>query len=91
MLDGSSPKTGKIWSKVNLQFKFNDQAFTTLFLLCNMGHHKAILGIKWLDEHNPDIGWGLQILPFLQPEVATITHKEEADKNPLKGIPEKYH
>ncbi|KAF8697498.1 hypothetical protein RHS03_07767, partial [Rhizoctonia solani] len=93
MLDGSSPQAGKIWKKANLTFSFDGKRMTETFLICNTGSHAAILGLKWLDAHNPEIDWNLRTLsfPHLPPEQVAIAEEEEADKDPLEGVPPKYH
>ncbi|KAF8694327.1 hypothetical protein RHS03_08208, partial [Rhizoctonia solani] len=93
MLDGSSPQAGKIWKKANLTFSFDGKRMTETFLICNTGSHAAILGLKWLDAHNPEIDWNSRTLsfPHSPPEQVTIAKEEEADKNPLEGVPSKYH
>ncbi|KAF8749833.1 hypothetical protein RHS01_09743 [Rhizoctonia solani] len=93
MLDGSSPQAGKIWKKAHLTFLFDGKRMTETFLICNTGSHAAILGIKWLEAHNPEIDWNSRTLSFPHPppEHATIAEEEEADKNPLEGVPSKYH
>ncbi|QRW26601.1 Retrotransposable element Tf2 protein [Rhizoctonia solani] len=132
MLNGSSPQAGKIWKKAHLTFLFDGKRMTETFLICYTGTHAAILGIKWLETHNPEIDWNLCTLSFPHnpPEhvaicpghshmtstsgcmlaqaqiwgVAgvimgflfssvydTIAKEEEADKNPLAGVPSKYH
>ncbi|KAF8752951.1 hypothetical protein RHS01_07461 [Rhizoctonia solani] len=93
MLDGSSPQAGKIWKKANLTFSFDSKSMTKTFLICSTGSHAAILGLKWLDAHNPEINWNAQTLsfPHTPPEHVAIAKEEEADKNPLEGVPSKYH
>ncbi|QRW26807.1 Retrotransposable element Tf2 protein [Rhizoctonia solani] len=93
MLDGLSPQAGKIWKKANLTFSFDGKQMTKTFLICNTGSHAAILGLKWLDAHNPEIDWNTRTLsfPHTPPEHVTIAEEEEADKNPLEGVPSKYH
>ncbi|KAF8750517.1 hypothetical protein RHS01_09317 [Rhizoctonia solani] len=93
MLDGLSPQAGKIWKKANLTFLLDGKRMTETFLICNTGSHAAILGIKWLETHNPEINWNTQTLsfPHTVPEHVTIAKEEEADKNPLEGVPSKYH
>ncbi|KAF8755413.1 hypothetical protein RHS01_05097 [Rhizoctonia solani] len=63
------------------------------FLICNTGNHPAILGLKWLDAHNPEIDWNLRTLsfPHTPPDHVAIAKEEEADKNPLEGVSSKYH
>ncbi|QRW18000.1 Retrotransposable element Tf2 protein [Rhizoctonia solani] len=93
MLDGLSPQAGKIWKKANFTFSFDGKQMTKTFLICNTGSHAAILGLKWLDAHNPEIDWNLRTLsfPHAPPEQVAIAKEEEADKNPLEGVPSKYH
>ncbi|KAF8759706.1 hypothetical protein RHS01_02083 [Rhizoctonia solani] len=88
MLDGSSPQAGKIWKKANLTFSFDGKKMTETFLICNTGSHAAILGLKWLDAHNPEINWNQRTLsfPHAPPEHVAIAKEEEADKNPLKDM-----
>ncbi|QRW21228.1 Retrotransposable element Tf2 protein [Rhizoctonia solani] len=93
MLDGSSPQAGKIWKKAVLTFSLDGKQMTETFLICNTGSHAAILGLKWLDAHNPEIDWNMRTLTFPQapPEHVAIAEEEEADKNPLEGVPPEYH
>ncbi|KAF8676364.1 hypothetical protein RHS04_06533 [Rhizoctonia solani] len=66
---------------------------TETFLICNTGSHSAILGLKWLDAHNLEIDWNSCTLsfPHSPPEHIAIAKEEEADHNPLEGVPSKYH
>ncbi|KAF8670351.1 hypothetical protein RHS04_08629 [Rhizoctonia solani] len=93
MLDGSSPQAGRIWKKANMTFLFDGKQMTETFLVCNTGTHAAILGIKWLEQHNPEIDWNMQTLsfPHAPPENVAIAKEEEADNNPLEGVPPEYH
>ncbi|QRW24431.1 Retrotransposable element Tf2 protein [Rhizoctonia solani] len=93
MLNGSSPQAGKIWKKANLTFSFDGKHMTETFLICNTGSHAAILGLKWLDAHNPEINWNQRTLsfPHAPPEHVAIAEEEEANQKPLEGVPSKYH
>ncbi|KAF8667211.1 Retrotransposon gag protein [Rhizoctonia solani] len=93
MLDGLSPQAGKIWKKAVLTFSLDGKQMTETFLICNTGSHTAILGLKWLDAHNPEINWNMRTLtlPHIPLEHVAIAKEEEADQNPLKGVPSKYH
>ncbi|QRW17319.1 Retrotransposable element Tf2 protein [Rhizoctonia solani] len=66
---------------------------TETFLICNTSSHLAILGLKWLGAHNPEIDWSNCTLafPHTPPDHVAIAEEEEADKNPLEGVPSKYH
>ncbi|KAF8761700.1 Retrotransposon gag protein [Rhizoctonia solani] len=93
MLNGSSPQAGKIWKKAVLTFSLDGKEITETFLICNTGSHAAILGLKWLEAHNPDIDWNTRTLtfPHTTPKHVAIAEEEEADKDPLEGVPSKYH
>ncbi|KAF8759979.1 hypothetical protein RHS01_01360 [Rhizoctonia solani] len=87
------PPGWQIWKKALLTFTLDGKKMTETFLICNTGNHPAILGLKWLDAHNPEIDWNSQTLsfPHRPPEHVAIAEEEEADKNPLEGVPSKYH
>ncbi|GAB1528434.1 hypothetical protein RhiTH_011628 [Rhizoctonia solani] len=74
MLDGSSPQAGKIWKKALLTFTYNGKKMMETFLICNTGGHVAILGLKWLDAHNPEIDWNqcTVTFPHMPPEHVAI-------------------
>ncbi|CCO35825.1 Retrotransposable element Tf2 155 kDa protein type 1 [Rhizoctonia solani AG-1 IB] len=93
MLDRTNPKTGKIWKKVALEFNYDNRTMTHEFLVSPIGKHYAILGIKWLEQEQPEIDWSLRQLLFPIPhsKSARIAQEEEADDNPLEGIPIQYH
>ncbi|KAF8751516.1 hypothetical protein RHS01_08619 [Rhizoctonia solani] len=92
MLDGSSPQAGKIWKKVVLTFSFDGKKMTETFLICNTGSHAAILGLKWLDALTQNrLEHAYPYLPHATPEHVSIAEEEEADKNPLEGVPSEYH
>jgi hypothetical protein len=89
MLDGSTPKTGKIWHKVHLEFQCQGLPTSAEFLVCPIGSNKAILGIPWLKDQNPDINWKEQTITLS--ETVQIASEEEADNDPLPGLPPIYH
>ncbi|CCO35672.1 Retrotransposable element Tf2 155 kDa protein type 3 [Rhizoctonia solani AG-1 IB] len=93
MLDGSTPKTGKIWKKVALELNYDHHTMTHKFLVSPIGQHSPILGIKWLELEQPEIDWSSQQLSFPIPysKIANIAQEEEADPEPLRDIPAQYH
>ncbi|CCO34526.1 hypothetical protein RSOLAG1IB_09741 [Rhizoctonia solani AG-1 IB] len=93
MLDSTTLRTGKIWKKVALDFSYDNHTMTHEFLVSPIGHHSAILGIKWLEQEKPKINWSQRTLtfPIPTPETANIAQEEETDDNPLEGIPPQYH
>ncbi|CCO33944.1 hypothetical protein RSOLAG1IB_11464 [Rhizoctonia solani AG-1 IB] len=93
MLDRSTPQTGKIWKKVALEFTYDNRTMKHNFLVSPIGQHSAILGIRWLEHEQPEIDWSSQQLsfPISHSKFAHIAQEEEADDNPLEGIPTQYH
>jgi hypothetical protein len=89
MLDGSLPKTGKVWSKVVLKFSCQGIPSSAEFLVCPIGDNQAILGMPWLKDQNPNIDWKEQTITLS--ERIQIASEEEADKDPLQGLPSIYH
>jgi hypothetical protein len=89
MLNGSLPKTGKVWHKVALRFTCQGIPSTAEFLVCPIGDNHTILGMPWLKDQNPDINWKDQKVTL--PESVQIASEEEAVKNPLQGLPSIYH
>jgi hypothetical protein len=89
MLDGSLPKNGKVWHKVFLEFTCQGIPSTAEFLVCPIGKNQAILGMPWLQDQNPDIDWKEQTITLA--EISKIASEEEADSDPLKGLPPIYH
>ncbi|QRW17989.1 Retrotransposable element Tf2 protein [Rhizoctonia solani] len=82
MLTRLSPKAGKIWKKANMTFSFDGKQMTETFLICNTGSHAAILGLKCQQ---------ILSIPHSPLEHVAIAKEEEADPNPLEGVPPKYH
>jgi hypothetical protein len=89
MLDGSLPKDGKVWHKVSLEFTCQGIPSTAEFLVCPIGKNQAILGMPWLRDQNPNIDWKEQTITLA--EISKIASEEEADPDPLQGLPPIYH
>jgi hypothetical protein len=89
MLNGSTPKTGKVWHKVHLEFQCQGLPTSADFLVCPISNNQVILGMPWLKNQNPSIDWREQTIAFS--ETIQIASEEGADKDPLRGLPEIYH
>ncbi|CCO35276.1 Transposon Ty3-G Gag-Pol polyprotein AltName: Full=Gag3-Pol3 [Rhizoctonia solani AG-1 IB] len=77
MLDGTLSQTGKIWHKVEIIVAIQNYIQTIPFLVCPIGKHDAILGMR--------------TIKFPREELAAIASEEEADPNPLTLTPPEYH
>ncbi|CEL62903.1 hypothetical protein RSOLAG1IB_12602 [Rhizoctonia solani AG-1 IB] len=91
MLDGTLSKTGKIWHEVEITVGIQNHIHPISFLVCPIGKHEAILGMRWLSSENPKIEWSNGIITFPKEESAAIALEEEPDPNPLVLIPPEYH
>ncbi|KAF8750842.1 hypothetical protein RHS01_09084 [Rhizoctonia solani] len=86
------PQAGKIWKKAILTFSLDGKQMTETFLICNTGSHTAILGLKWLTTITQKlIGLCAPSPSLMQPPTHGHCQEEEADKNPLEGVPPEYH
>jgi hypothetical protein len=89
MLDGSTTKIGRVWHKVHLKFQCQGLPTSADFLVCPIGNNQVILGMPWLRDQNPSIDWKEQTITLA--ESGWVASKEEADENPLQGLPSIYH
>jgi hypothetical protein len=89
MLDRSSPKTGRVWHKVHLEFQCQGLPTSAEFLICPIGSNQAILGMPWLKTQNPNINWKEQTITLS--EAVQIASEEAVDNDPLQGLPPIYH
>ncbi|CCO36711.1 Retrotransposable element Tf2 155 kDa protein type 1 [Rhizoctonia solani AG-1 IB] len=91
MLDGTLSQTGKIWHEVEITVGIQQHVHSVPFLVCPIGKHEAILGMRWLSSENPKIEWTSGTITFPKEELANIASEEETDPNPLALIPPEYH
>ncbi|CUA67699.1 Transposon Tf2-7 polyprotein [Rhizoctonia solani] len=90
MLDGSNPGQGKIWKQVQIVITPGSTQLLTA-LVCNIGENNIILGSPWLKTENPEINWQEGRVSFASKEEVHIASEEEADNDPLQGVPPQYH
>lgn len=101
-IDGSDIKSGKIWHRVELPIRIGSHQHTSSFLVCELGEHPMVLGLRWLAKHNPTIDWESKELLFksdfckenCMPETLHSAMEEpyEPPTKPLEEqIPKSYH
>jgi hypothetical protein len=56
-VDGTRNAAGKIEYETRIQYAIGDQEFDEWFLVTSLGDQKMILGMPWLESHNPRINW----------------------------------
>jgi gag-polyprotein putative aspartyl protease len=54
-VDGTKNKQGTIWYYTDLNIQVNGKMNMEQFLITGLGNQKIILGLPWLQEHNPEI------------------------------------
>ncbi|CCO34403.1 Retrotransposable element Tf2 155 kDa protein type 2 [Rhizoctonia solani AG-1 IB] len=91
MLDSTLSQTGKIWHEVEIIITIQNHIQTIPFLVCPIGKHDAILGMRWLSSEGPLINWASGTINFPKEEQAAIASEEDTDPDPSKLIPPEYH
>jgi Retroviral aspartyl protease len=56
-VDGTENKQGTIQYYTDLDLQVNSKTNMEQFLITGLGNQKIILGLPWLQEHNPEINW----------------------------------
>ena len=56
-MDGSPNKNRRITHSVPIQYEFGGKTFNEEFHITHLGDQKIILGMPWLESHNPLIDW----------------------------------
>jgi hypothetical protein len=74
-VDGTENKQGTIQYYTDLDLYVNGKTNMGKFLITKLGNQKIILGLPWLQKHNPEINWKEGTLHW-----RTTTTKEEVDE-----------
>ena len=61
-IDGTYNESGAITEKCLINF--NDKTMTEWFYVTTLGDQNLILGLPWLEKHNPNIDWKEKTLEF---------------------------
>jgi Retroviral aspartyl protease len=56
-VDGTENKQGTIQYYTDLDLHINGKKHMEQFLITGLGNQKVILGLPWLQKHNPEINW----------------------------------
>ena len=57
-------ESGAIMEKCLINFKINNKTMTEWFYVTTLGDQNLILGLPWLEKHNPNIDWREKTLEF---------------------------
>jgi hypothetical protein len=63
-VDGTYNENGAITERCLIPFRINDKIMTEWFYVTALGDQNLILGLPWLEKHNPIIDWTEKTLEF---------------------------
>uniref|UniRef100_A0A0W0FQD2 Pro-pol protein n=1 Tax=Moniliophthora roreri TaxID=221103 RepID=A0A0W0FQD2_MONRR len=63
-IDGTRNKTGWITHSVTMDISIGDKLIMETLLISGLGPEHMILGLPWLQDHNPDIDWVTGVIQF---------------------------
>jgi hypothetical protein len=63
-VDGTYNENGAITERCLIPFRINDKIMTEWFYVTTLGDQNLILGLPWLEKHNPIIDWTEKTLEF---------------------------
>ena len=56
-VDGTLNKEGMITEEVTLMMSHKGHKEKAVFKVCDLGKATIIIGLPWLQKHNPEINW----------------------------------
>jgi hypothetical protein len=62
---------------MDLDLHINGKKHTEQFLITELGNQKVILGLPWLQKHNPEINWKEGTLLWRTTTTEVVLDKEE--------------
>ena len=63
-IDGTYNENGAITERCLISFRIKDKTMTEWFYIMTIGDQDLILGLPWLEKHNPIIDWKKKTLEF---------------------------
>jgi hypothetical protein len=80
-VDGTENQAGLITHRIDLSILIAGRKMTVRFLLTGLGRNRAILGLPWLIQENPDINWRDQTLQWRNDTLKTINYVAQVDND----------
>jgi hypothetical protein len=84
-MDGTENKQGTIRYYTDLDIQVNSKTNTEQFLITGLGNQKIILGLPWLQEHNPEINWKEETLQWRTTTIEEVLDEEEHLNRPTNA------
>ncbi|ESK81928.1 hypothetical protein Moror_667 [Moniliophthora roreri MCA 2997] len=63
-VDGTRNKTGWITHSITIDLSIGDKSMMETMLISGLGPEHMILGLPWLQDHNPSIDWVTGVIQF---------------------------
>uniref|UniRef100_A0A0W0GC45 Putative reverse transcriptase-rnase h-integrase n=1 Tax=Moniliophthora roreri TaxID=221103 RepID=A0A0W0GC45_MONRR len=63
-VDGTRNKIGWITHMITMDISIGDREMTETLFISGLGPERMILGLPWLQDHNPDIDWIMGVIRF---------------------------
>ncbi|KAI3601660.1 reverse transcriptase-rnase h-integrase [Moniliophthora roreri] len=63
-VDGTQNKIGWITHTITVDISIGDREMTETLFISGLGPERMILGLPWLQDHNPDIDWITGVIRF---------------------------
>jgi hypothetical protein len=85
-VDGTENKQETIQYYMDLDLQVNGKTNTEKFLITGLGNQKIILGLPWLQEHNPEINWKEGTLQWRTTMMEGVLDEEEHLNRPVNTL-----
>jgi hypothetical protein len=84
-MDGTENKQKTIWYYTDLDLHVNGRMHMEQFLITGLGNQKVILGLPWLQKHNPEVNWKEGTLLWRTTTMEEVLNKEEPLNQPINA------
>jgi hypothetical protein len=84
-MDGTENKQGTICYYTDLDLYINGKTNMEQFLITRLRNQKAILGLPWLQKHNPEINWKEGTLHWRTTTMEEVLDEEEQFNRPINA------
>src|SRR5580698_5488998 len=64
-VDGTRNAAGTITQETRVKYRIGKQEFDEWFLITQLGDQQLILGMPWLQDHNPNIDWRYRTIELI--------------------------
>ena len=58
-VDGMLNEPGSISEAVDVMMRYHDHSKLVTFMVTSIATHNLILGLTWLQKHNPEVDWAM--------------------------------